>query len=290
MSRLLKVYLCLLTILLLLTNCRKKGWDDYYGRPDGLAQPIYQQLDARGNFKSFLKLAERAKYKDILSTGGYWTVFAPNDAAFEKFLKDNNYATINEGIDYKYVELVNKGTGKNYGLELSLERFFDKNFYFLVNGSLFDSKYKTLEGVWRNTRYNSNYIVNILFGKEFKNLGKKQNQTLALNTKVLFEGGERYIPLLRDAQGNVAVEPENDRYFDYSKAYNNKLDNIFLLNLSISYKFNRPRATHEIFLDMMNLTNSKGRVAEYYDVNKPGKVGYITQFGMFPNLMYRIYF
>ncbi len=25
------------------------------------------------------------------------------------------YATINEGIDYKYVELVNKGTGKNYG-------------------------------------------------------------------------------------------------------------------------------------------------------------------------------
>jgi hypothetical protein len=202
----------------------------------------------------------------------------------------SNYATINEGIDYKYVELVNKGTGKNYGVEISLERFFDKNFYFLINSSLFDSKYKTLEGMWRNTRYNKNYIVNILFGKEFKKLGKKQNQTLALNTKVLFEGGERYIPLLRDAQGNVNVEPENDRYFDYSKAYNNKLDNIFLLNLSVSYKFNRPKATHEIFLDLMNLIDSKGRISEYYDINKPGKVGYITQFGTFPNLMYRIYF
>jgi len=202
----------------------------------------------------------------------------------------SNYATINEGIDYKYVELVNKGSGKNYGVEISLERFFDKNFYFLVNSSLFDSKYKTLEGVWRNTRYNNNYIVNILFGKEFKNLGKKQNQTLALNTKVFFEGGERYIPLIRDEQGNVAVEPENDRYFDYSKAYNDKLDNIFLLNLSVSYKFNRPKATHEIFLDLMNLTDSKGRMAEYYDVSKPGKVGYVTQFGFFPNLMYRIYF
>jgi hypothetical protein len=202
----------------------------------------------------------------------------------------SNYATINEGIDYKYVELVNKGKGKNYGMELSIERFFDKNFYFLINSSLFDSKYKTLEGVWRNTRYNKNYIVNILFGKEFKSLGKKHNQTLALNTKVFFEGGERYIPLLRDAQGNVAVEPENDRYFDYGKAFNNKLDDIFLLNLSISYKFNRPKATHEIFLDLMNLNDSKGRIAEYYDVNKPGKVGYITQFGFFPNLMYRIYF
>jgi outer membrane receptor protein involved in Fe transport len=200
------------------------------------------------------------------------------------------YATINEGIDYKYVELVNKGSGKNYGVEISIERFFDKNFYFLLNGSLFDSKYKSLEGVWRNTRYNNNYIVNILGGKEFKKLGKKQNQTLALNTKIFFEGGQRYIPLIRDAQGNVAVEPENDRYFDYSKTYNNKLDNIFLLNLSASYKFNRPRATHEIFLDLMNLTNSQARMAEYYDVSKPGKVGYTTQFGFFPNLMYRIYF
>jgi hypothetical protein len=200
------------------------------------------------------------------------------------------YATINEGIDYKYVELVNKGSGKNYGVEISIERFFDKNFYFLINSSLFDSKYKSLEGVWRNTRYNNNYIVNILYGKEFKNLGKKQNQSLALNTKVFFEGGQRYIPLIRDAQGNVAVEPENDRYFDYSKAYNDKLDNIFLLNLSVSYKFNKPRATHEIFLDLMNLTNGQARMAEYYDVGKPGEVGYTTQFGFFPNIMYRVYF
>ena len=200
------------------------------------------------------------------------------------------YATINEGIDYKYVELVNKGSGKNYGMEISIERFFDNNFYFLINGSLFDSKYKSLDGIWRNTRYNNNYIVNILCGKEFKKLGNKQNQTLALNTKIFFEGGQRYIPLIRDAQGIVTVEPENDRYFDYSKAYNDKLDNIFLLNLSASYKFNKPGATHEIFLDLMNLTNGQARMAEYYDVSKPGKVGYTTQFGFFPNLMYRVYF
>lgn len=204
--------------------------------------------------------------------------------------KSSNYATINEGIDYKYVELVNKGKGKNYGLELSLERFFDRNYYFLVNTSLFDSKYKTLEGIWRNTRYNNRYIVNILAGKEFKNLGKKHNQTLSLNTKIFFEGGQRYIPLLRDSQGNVAVQPDKYLYFDYSKAYNNSLDNIFYLNLSASYKFNRQKATHEIFLDLMNLTDNKARIAEYYDESKPGKTGYLTAFGFFPNLMYRIYF
>jgi hypothetical protein len=200
------------------------------------------------------------------------------------------YCTINEGIDFKYVELVNKGFGKNYGVEISVERFFDNNFYFLLNVSLFDSKYKSLEGVWRNTRYNNNYLVNILSGKEFKNMGKNNNQTLALNTKIFFEGGQRYVPLIRDNQGNVNVDPENGKYFDYSKAYNDKLDNIFALNLSVSYKFNKPRATHEIFLDLMNVTNNQAKMAEYYDVTEPGKVGYTTQFHFFPNLMYRVYF
>ena len=200
------------------------------------------------------------------------------------------YSTINEGIDYRYVALVNKGTGKNYGIESTLERFFDNNYYFLINGSLFESKYKSLEGIWRNTRYNNNYLVNILCGKEFKNLGKDHTQTLAINAKAFFEGGQRSIPLLRDSQGNVAVDPAKDRYWDYKKAYNKKLDNIYQLNLSVSYKFNRPKATHELFLDLMNITDNKSRMSEYYDENKPNKIGYLTEFGFFPNLMYRAYF
>lgn len=200
------------------------------------------------------------------------------------------YSTINEGIDYRYVALVNKGIGKNYGVEVTIERFFDNNYYFLINGSLFESKYKSLENVWRNTRYNNNYLINILCGKEFKKLGRKQNQTLALNAKVFFEGGQRSIPLLRDAQGNIAVDPANNRYWDYKDAYNNKYDDIYQINLSLSYKFNRLKATHEIFLDLMNITDNKSRMSEYYDENKPNKIGYLTAFGFFPNLMYRIYF
>ncbi len=202
----------------------------------------------------------------------------------------SSYATINEGIDYRYVELINAGTGKNYGIELTLERFFDDNYYFLFNGSLFDSKYKAMDGIWRNTQYNGNFMMNFLFGKEFRNLGKSHNKSLAINSKVYFGGGKRYIPLLRDAQGHVVVDPEHDRYFDDTKAYEKRLDNIFQMNLSVSYKINKPRATHEIFLDLMNVTNSLHRISEYYDPSKPGKIGYTTQFPLFPNIMYRIYF
>lgn len=200
------------------------------------------------------------------------------------------YSTINEGSDYRYVPLVNKGTGKNYGIEATLERFFNNHYYFLINGSLFDSKYKASDGVWRNTLYNSNYLVNVLVGKEFDKLGKKQNKTLTLNAKVFFSGGQRYIPLLRDASGDLAVDPANNQFWDYSKAYNKTLDKIFLMNLSVSYKINRPKATHEIFLDLNDITNNQGRLSEFYDAAKPGKIDYITQGFFMPNLMYRVYF
>jgi len=79
-----------LTIILALPCCRKAEFDAYYGRPDSLAPPIYQQLQARGNFSSLLICIDKAGYKDILGKSGYWTMFAPNDAAFAKYLLENN--------------------------------------------------------------------------------------------------------------------------------------------------------------------------------------------------------
>jgi len=200
------------------------------------------------------------------------------------------YATINEGTDFRYVELVNKGTGKNYGVELTLERFFSKSYYYLINASIYDSKYKSLEGVERNTKYNGNYLVNILIGKEFDQLGKKNNQTFNLNAKVFFGGGQRYIPLLRDALGNLAVDPAHNKYWDYSKAYDQKFGDIYKVTLSGSYKWNKQKVTHELFINLDNMTNAKAKLSEFYDEKIPGKIGYVTQYELFPNLMYRLYF
>jgi uncharacterized surface protein with fasciclin (FAS1) repeats len=79
--------------LLVLTNCQDK-FDEYYERPDWLAAPIYQQLESRGNFKHFLAAIEKAGYKQTLSTAGYWTLFAPNDAAFEKYFQEQGIAGV----------------------------------------------------------------------------------------------------------------------------------------------------------------------------------------------------
>ena len=200
------------------------------------------------------------------------------------------FATINEGLEFRYVDLVNEGTGKNYGLELTIEKFFHNNYYYLINTSIYQSKYKSLEGIERNTVYNNNYLVSILFGKEFEGWGKKKNQTLGLNAKIFFGGGRKIIPLLRDTEGNLAVDPANNKFWDYEKAYENDIEDLHLVTVSASYKWNRPKATHELFLNLDNLTNNKGRSSEYYDENEPDSIGYLSQFGLFPNLMYRVYF
>ncbi|KYP13609.1 TonB-dependent receptor [Flavihumibacter sp. CACIAM 22H1] len=202
----------------------------------------------------------------------------------------NSFSTINEGLDFQFIELVNKGTGQNYGIEFTLERFFSRNFYYLVNASVYNSTYKALDGIKRNTRFNGNYLVNALFGKEFPKLGSKQNKTFAINSRIFVGGGKKIIPLLRDGAGNLAVDPRNNRYLDFSKAYKNGLDDIYHLTISFSYKIDMRSTTHEIFLNIDNITNNRARLTEFYDPSAVGSVGYMRQSAAFPNLLYRIYF
>lgn len=88
--------LLLVFISVLFGNCRKKEWDDYYGRPDSLEAPIYQQLTTRGNFTNLLACIDKAGYKNTLGAAGYWTFFAPTDSAFQTYFKENNISGIDQ--------------------------------------------------------------------------------------------------------------------------------------------------------------------------------------------------
>jgi len=81
----------------MLFGCKKK-FDEYYDRPDNLEQPVYQILAAKGNFKHLLAAIDKAGYKNTLSAAGYWTLFAPDDAAFQAYFTANNITGI-DGLD-----------------------------------------------------------------------------------------------------------------------------------------------------------------------------------------------
>ena len=112
------------------------------------------------------------------------------NAAVEK--TPSSFSMLNAGADFYFPDktnLVNDGKGYNYGVELTVESFLDKGFYYLFTGSLFESKYKGSDNVWRNTAFNSNYAMNLLAGKEFR-LNKKAS--FGIDTKIAMAGGQRY--------------------------------------------------------------------------------------------------
>jgi uncharacterized surface protein with fasciclin (FAS1) repeats len=82
--------------MLLITSCQKK-FGEFYERPEGLGAPIYQQLEEKGDFKELTAVIDKAGYKKILSETGWWTFFAPNDQAFQKFYQERGISGV-DGI------------------------------------------------------------------------------------------------------------------------------------------------------------------------------------------------
>ncbi|MEL6538953.1 MAG: TonB-dependent receptor, partial [Bacteroidota bacterium] len=89
-------------------------------------------------------------------------------------------------------QLNNGGTGRNYGIEASIERSFNQGFYFLANGSLFDATYVGNDGIRRNSQYNARHLINAVGGKEWA-VGQKRgkNNFLGMNLSLTY-GGPQY--------------------------------------------------------------------------------------------------
>ena len=205
------------------------------------------------------------------------------DAPVEQM--SSSFSMLNAGADFAPVDndyLVNEGTGRNYGLELTLERFYSDGYYFLLTTSLFDSKYKGSDGVERSTAFDGGYIVNLLGGREFK-VGKKDN-TFNIDLKLTTSGGTRYTPidLGRSEELGTEVRKENE-------AYSLQLDDYFRADVKLSYRINRPKLTHEFAIDLQNITNRDNVFAQSYNA-RTNSIVTQYQIGFFPIPQYRITF
>jgi hypothetical protein len=177
----------------------------------------------------------------------------------------------------------NEGLGRNYGLELTLEKFFSKGSYFLVTASLFNSEYRDGNNIWRNTRYNSNYAVNGLAGKEFK-LGKKKNNIIGIHTTIVYIGGQRYTPIDLDASRLVGYAVRID-----SLAFHDRMKNFFKIDLRLRYRINSKRVSHEIAIEAANILNRKNVEGVFYNRNK-GEIDYQYGLSLIPLAFYRLMF
>jgi len=204
-------------------------------------------------------------------------------------VQSSSFSMINQGSGFARFfpdSLKNTGTGTNYGIELTIQKYFDKSFYTLFTTSIYNSTYKGSDGIERNTSYNGAYTVNLLFGKEFKLNGR---HTLGIGGKVTMAGGKRYgyVDLAKTQAAQELIYKDslfNERQFqDYFRA-----------DLKINWKLNADKVTHEIGLDLVNLLNTKNVLSLAYAPNLANPsaepIAQKYQLGFLPLFYYRIEF
>jgi hypothetical protein len=173
----------------------------------------------------------------------------------------------------------NQGTGKNYGVELTVEKFFTNNYYFLITASLYDSRYTGYDGVERRTKFAGNYSVTVLGGYEWK---IKSSYLLSLNLKVVNMGNKRILPISVAHSGADPVP-------DYSRAYVDKLPAYFRCDLNINMKHNYKKWALEWFFEIDNLTGRKNIWMQVYNTAH-GEYDYTYQYGFTPMGGCKVYF
>jgi len=203
----------------------------------------------------------------------------------------SSYSALDQGTGYSRDfpdSLKNTGTGYNYGLELTLEKTFSSGYYFLFSGSVYDSKAKGNDGVYRSTDYDTHYAFSLLAGYEHK-LGTYS--TLITGLKMTLIGGQLYSPVDTGASGKTGdiVVVDNQRNSLEFKPY-------FRTDLKLGMRFNSKKVTHEIALDLLNIFNTKNILSETFSYGLYQQTGgtqsfyYQYQLGFLPIFYYRLDF
>jgi hypothetical protein len=224
-----------------------------------------------------LRLKAEAYYQDI------------DDAVTEQMM--SAYSLLNNGSfsSASPDSLNNAGSGYNYGLELTLEKFMDQGLYFLITGSLYDSRYRGSDGVERSTAFNSHYIFNAVGGKEFTlKLGSKKDKPrtyrLSIDGKLTTAGGQRYT-----AVDVAASLREGTTVYQDTRAFAQRYDPYFRADIRVAFRMEGRKVSQEWAIDVQNITNRQNPAFQRFNRNT-GEVETVYQLGIWPMMQYRLEF
>lgn len=199
----------------------------------------------------------------------------------------SSYSMLNTGSTFKtdlQDSLVNNGTGQNYGVELTIEKFFSKGYYGLFTASLYDSKYTGSDGVERNTAFNGRYVFNVLGGKEWK-IGRAKRNKISTDLKFTNAGGRAYTPIDLNASNAIGREVLS------TDAYSSYYDYYYRIDFKASLTLNsaKRKISHTLSLDLQNISDHDNVFSLSYDDRSQG-INTTYQLGFFPNVVYKLQF
>ena len=199
-------------------------------------------------------------------------------------IPDSNFSVLNLEADWYFnEELINKGTGRNTGIDITLERFLQDGYYYVFTASIFDSKYQGADGIERNTLFNTQHVVNFLYGKEWT-VGKQKDRMLGANVRLNFFGGKRTSPI-----NETASDLAQDVVYDTSQLFEEQEPDKFHLSATVNYRKNKENRSSIWSLQMVNMLLAKENYGLYYNY-KTRQVERWEFAVPVPNISYKIEF
>jgi hypothetical protein len=248
--------------------------------PDGETVQTNQDLDLFKSAQAVIGYDKLFGNKFRIKTEAYYQHIY--DAAVET--RASSFSMLNAGADFGFPNndsLVNEGTGRNIGLEVTMERYLNRGWYVLGTVSLYDSRYTASDDVQRNTAFNGRYIINALGGKEFR---IKDKHIIGFDTKVTVGGGRRFTPIDLAASQAAGFEIRNE-----DQAWSGQFDPYFRTDFKVSYTLEGKRATQKFSVDLQNLTGQQNVFSQSFNQNTGG-LNTRYQLGFFPDIQYRVLF
>ncbi len=197
-------------------------------------------------------------------------------------LIQSSYSVINALEGFANRNLVSNGVADNLGLNVTVEKQFYANNYFMFGGGYYESTYAGSDNVKRDTRFNGKYTLSGVYGKEWSN--SKKRRVIGLNLRALYLGGLRVSTI--DEAASIA---NTETVYDETNPYNQKLNDYFRIDARLSFRKNRAKYTRTFAIDIQNLTAQQNEAYRYYDYTQQ-KIVTKYQLGIIPVLVYRIDF
>jgi len=191
------------------------------------------------------------------------------------------YSQINSKGGYFNDSLVSTGTGRNAGIDITLEKFLTHQYYYLFTVSIFDSKYKGGDGIERNTAFNAGFVINTLGGKEWT---VRRKNIFGVNLKLSVTGGEHYVPI--DLDQSIAQHHE---VLDEDQAYVPKLPDFFYVDLTLTYRTNHRKFSGIWAVQIRNLLNQQPATGYVYN-DYTQSIEKIVSIGILPLISYKVEF
>ena len=197
------------------------------------------------------------------------------------------YSILNHRNFFQDRALTNEGAGRNYGIDLTLERYLKDGFYGMLTATLFKSEYRDAQGDWHHSRHDRGYITNILGGKEWM-VGKSKKNVFGLNGRLTLMGGDRYTPIPEGITFEDIMKrpdksiPEVDGLDPFSKQKGMNIGYAF----SVKYTINKKHTSHHFILEYLQMKTFQGQT---FDLRTHEIVDKFTSL-TFPNIAYRVEF